>query len=114
MPKFEHDKIIVIEDDDWYAPDYVQFVSPLLERADLVGLLGAKVYYLDSRSWHHYLEHKHASWCLTAFYSTVIPEVWRQLTPVDDWRLDVRVWQAWSGSTFASGAARVFSRRASR
>jgi hypothetical protein len=43
-----HGKIIFMEDDDWYHPTYLDYMSHLLDRADLVGFGNAIFYHLPS------------------------------------------------------------------
>ena len=100
LPHIQHDKVQVIEDDDYYAPDYITTMSGWLDQADLVGEVGAKYYYLDSRSYYHFREHQHASWCRTGFRPSVIPTIWKEAARTNQWSLDLRVWEAWSGSKY--------------
>ena len=72
----ENDIVLDIEDDDWYSPDYIQFMKNLFkinEKLVLVGQGNAIYYHIPSRSWFPCLNENHASLCQTGFRSRVIP-----------------------------------------
>jgi hypothetical protein len=48
------DKIFVIEDDDYYAPEYIETLANELNNYNLVGLKNHIFYYLSSRSWYNF------------------------------------------------------------
>lgn len=67
------EKILIIEDDDWYAPTYVKTMIDMLDHVDAVGEGNAKYYYLP-KSWYHEMGNfKHASLCQTGMTKTVLP-----------------------------------------
>jgi hypothetical protein len=71
----KYDKIIIMEDDDWYAPTYIEYMSKLLDKADLVGFGNLIFYYPET---HKYMEKRMAkqpAFAQTAFKKTVIPVV---------------------------------------
>lgn len=45
------DAIVVMEDDDWYAPDHVATALAWLERYPLVGAAAMRIYALNLRAW---------------------------------------------------------------
>jgi hypothetical protein len=67
-------KIVMVEDDDWYAPGYVSRMVALLEEAPLVGQIPTICYNVRWRAWLNYRNVKHASLCQTAFREEVLPD----------------------------------------
>lgn len=92
-------RVLIIEDDDYYSPEYVSTMMRWLDKADLVGEVGAKYYFVDGCRYRVFTEHEHASLCRTGFSARVLPLV-QKLVKSDDWRLDLRLWREWSGSRY--------------
>ncbi len=109
LREVQYDKILVIEDDDYYSPRYVETMAGWLDNADLVGEMGAKYYFAKTRQYRVFREHKHASLCRTGFTRDVLPLV-RRLARNDHSSLDIRLWETWAGTRYlytdeAGGAA---------
>lgn len=100
LPEIKHDKMLIIEDDDYYSPDYVATVSGWLDQADLVGEVSARLYFLVSRSYQVFYNDRLAGWCKTAFRPAVIPIVWHAAASSDQHALDLRVWRGWQGTKY--------------
>lgn len=100
LPQIKHDKILIIEDDDYYSPDYVATVCSWLERADLVGETSANLYFLQSREYQCFQNSQIAGWCKTGFRPAVIPTIWHAVLTSDQHALDLRVWRGWSGTKY--------------
>ncbi len=107
------DVVLVIEDDDWYAPVYVEEMAWRLRSADLVGEARARYYNVQERRYGTMENNKHASFCRTGIRASLVPSL-RQVAEAalaaDDPFLDMRLWGAmpvaqlpW-GSIHASGA----------
>lgn len=92
-------RVLIIEDDDYYSPEYVSTMMKWLDKADLVGEVGAKYYFVDGCRYRIFTEHEHASLCRTGFSAKVLPMM-QELAKSDDWRLDLRLWRAWKGSRY--------------
>src|SRR5690606_8933960 len=60
------DRVVVIEDDDHYAPDWLTHVAGELERAQLVGERRSRYYNLATRQGREMGNTAHASLCATA------------------------------------------------
>lgn len=90
-------RVLVIEDDDYYAPAYVDTMMRWLDKADLVGEIGAKYYFVNTRQFRMFGEHKHVSLCRTGFTRDVLPLV-KRLARNDHSSLDMRLWEAWTGT----------------
>jgi hypothetical protein len=99
IPMIKGSKILIIEDDDYYSPEYVETMSKWLDLDDLVGEKGAKYYFLKDRSYRFWKEHSHASLCRTGFSSRVIPHLVGTLKHMKfgDWRIDLSLWSNYKG-----------------
>jgi hypothetical protein len=98
LPHIRGQHVLVIEDDDYYGPDYVSVMVGRLQHADLVGEFGAKYYYIREQRWRHNINENHASLCRTGFNRVVLPTFERCITGTDHPSVDLRLWQQWSGS----------------
>lgn len=58
-------RIIIMEDDVWYAPNYITFMAALMRKADIVGTAPAWVYNVAARKYKLWHSRKHASWSET-------------------------------------------------
>ena len=71
----ETDKILIIEDDDWYDWNYVAMMAGLLDKRPLVGAAHARYYNVAHRRWLTHPNAKHASLCTTGFRHELLPTV---------------------------------------
>lgn len=67
------DYIFVIEDDDFYKPNYIEAYVKLLQDFTAVGEGNAKYYNITDRSYKEWNNYRHASLCQTAFRKELIP-----------------------------------------
>jgi hypothetical protein len=67
------DAVIVIEDDDFYRPEWIQFCIEGLKSAELFGEGRALYYNVRDRWWQRHRNMKHSSLCSTAFTRKVMP-----------------------------------------
>lgn len=95
------DKIIIIEDDEYYAPGYIEEMSRRLDTYALVGIGWSKYYHLPSRGYARHANIAHASWAQTAFRAEMIPLVAGTVGQVNQDYMDVRVWRACGGGIVA-------------
>ena len=65
-------RILFIEDDDWYAVDYVSAMAEALEHADIVGEGRAKYYSLPSRRFFVFENTDYASLCQTGIRRSLL------------------------------------------
>lgn len=77
LEQVRHDKILIIEDDDYYHPRYLELMSARLQEASLVGEKHALYYNVAWRCYHHCCNESHASLCQTGFTRKMLPEVLR-------------------------------------
>jgi len=66
------DKIIIIEDDEYYAPKYVEKISNQLDKHELVGIGNTKYYHLFSGGNYRHGNFYRASLAQTAFRRTFL------------------------------------------
>lgn len=73
ISKVRGDYVFVIEDDDWYAPNYLESMIALLQTYDVVGEAEATYYHIKHGCYKEMLNYKHASLCSTGFKRSVLP-----------------------------------------
>jgi hypothetical protein len=101
IPLIRGQHVLVIEDDDYYGPDYISMMVGELQHADLVGEVGAKYYYLRHKSWRHRTNESWASLCRTGFNANVIPMLKACCGSTNHPSIDLRLWERWDGSRFS-------------
>lgn len=68
------DSLAIIEDDDWYAPDWLTTVDRELARAELVGEHRARYYNVQQRRGRQLANTGHASLCSTAMRGSALQD----------------------------------------
>jgi len=66
------DCLVIIEDDDWYAPDWLTTVAAELQHAELVGEHRARYYNVQQRRGRQLVNTGHASLCSTAMRGSAL------------------------------------------
>jgi hypothetical protein len=61
----DKDRLVIIEDDDWYAADWLTTVDEYLDKADLVGESNALYYNIKTLRYAYMQNFAHASLCAT-------------------------------------------------
>lgn len=95
-------RIAVIEDDDWYAPDYLIWLDEALRRSPLVGEADAIYYNVQNRTWRACQNRSHASLCSTAWNDEAVGSLvdYLLLAALEgEPFLDVQLWRQWKGET---------------
>ena len=92
LPHIKGDKILIIEDDDWYGPDYIKTMSNYLDKFDLVGEGHARYYNLPSLKYRRLMNQISVSLCQTGFNKPFLPTFEKSL-PGDPY-VDLRIWAA--------------------
>ena len=95
---FKHikgDRILFIEDDEYYAPDYVKEVSGKLDQYDLVGIGRSKYYHLPALKWYKHRNMGHASLAQTGFNKNFFNKAKACMN--GDLFLDIRFWREVNG-----------------
>lgn len=101
VPYISGEYVFVIEDDDYYGPDYLSTMVGRLQHADLVGEFGAKYYYIRESRYRHRLDEKHSSLCRTGMRNSVIPALLDCVNGTEHPSVDLRLWERWTGSAFS-------------
>lgn len=95
LPYVEGDKILFIEDDDYYRPDYLDLAAGLLDRADLCGFAPARYYNLLSRRWRLLGNKDHCSLAQTGMTRAVLDTFKAATTVPNGVFLDMWIWPHW-------------------
>lgn len=73
IPHIKHDKIMIIEDDDWYDQSYLAFMLWLMrDGSELVGQSNSLYYHIPSARYMYCNNTNHASLCQTGFTSRML------------------------------------------
>ena len=75
FPLIRNGKIVIVEDDDWYAPAYLEIMASRLDAAPLVGERNARYYNVATRQYMTCPNVKHSSLCQSAFRIEAIPKL---------------------------------------
>lgn len=88
------DKVIFWEDDEYYAPTYLEIMLEQLKKAAIVGMGCAKYYHLPTGGYELHGNMKHASLSQTAFNMSVINIIKKcvDMGMEKDW-LDCNIWR---------------------
>lgn len=92
IPFIKGDKILIMEDDDWYSPAYIATMSSFLNSHDLVGESYARYYHVPAMKFRRIGNNAHASFCQTGFTRKLLPLL-ESCLPGDPY-IDARIWQA--------------------
>jgi hypothetical protein len=92
----EDDKILIIEDDDYYSPVYIERMIATLEHKDLVGELNALYYHVKDRTYKNCMNYSHASLCSTALKGPAIQSLIRSCQSVPKF-IDLDLWRRFKG-----------------
>ncbi len=87
----KHEKILIMEDDDWYASDYIENMAKQLDHCSLVGECKARYYHVKWRAFYIHDNMAHASLCQTGFRSEYLQE-FLDICRKHDERLDIQLW----------------------
>lgn len=86
------DKVVIVEDDDHYAPDWLAHVDKQLDGFELVGEMRARYYNTAQMRGRQLQNEKHASLCATALQGAAIDQL-RQLCLPDVTFIDMHLWR---------------------
>jgi Glycosyl transferase family 2 len=103
IPEVRHDKVLFIEDDDWYSADYVATMAAELEHGvTIAGNRDAHYYHLPSRRYRLMENQNSASLCETAIRAELLPILADVCCQGGDF-IDVRLWRAAGSRTLRVG-----------
>jgi len=92
LPLIKGDVILIIEDDDWYGPNYIATMAGLLLQHDLVGESHARYYHVVMNRYKRLENKSHASFCQTGFTKKLLP-LFKECLDGDPY-IDMRLWKA--------------------
>jgi hypothetical protein len=90
------DRILIVEDDDWYRADYCERMMEMFDEhpdAQLIGQGQAVYYHIPLRKYFQMVNADRASFCQTGFRSSLIPQVHKACQRTDDPFIDLRLWR---------------------
>lgn len=93
LERVRYEKVLFIEDDDWYAPEYLSKMSCWLEDADICGEGGARYYHLPTRRYRVCPNRDHASLCQTGIRGELIPWMVDHVARHKSTFIDVHLWK---------------------
>lgn len=83
---------LIVEDDDYYAPEYVQQYADLLKENAVVGESRARYYHVAERFWWRHQNPNHASLAQTGFRGDMIRQLRESIVSDPDPFIDLRLW----------------------
>lgn len=92
LPHIKGDKILIMEDDDWYGPEYIKTMSYYLNAYDMVGEGAARYYFAPLMLFRRLHNSNHSSLCQTGFTRKVLP-IFEKCIPGNPY-VDARLWGA--------------------
>ncbi len=97
IPHVASEKVLIIEDDDWYAPNYLEVMSQHLDRFELVGEGHSFYYHLGERLYRPCGNERHASLCQTGFRRSAVLQSLNSVCESTDKFVDLRLWKYFVG-----------------
>lgn len=103
------DCIAIFEDDDWYSPHYLRWMTGSLFVHPLAGEGESLYYHVVRRAYWFTGNRNHASMCATGFTGAILDEVIAAVRACPDQMVDLAAWRALSSKGHVShpGASRV-------
>ncbi len=100
--------LIMMEDDDWYHPEYLETMLAGLKEHDLFGLGETVFYNFPGRRWRKITSRKNAPLCITGFNKKAIPQVIDACNKTRKWKVDIGLWNWFEGSKGYSDRGTLF------
>jgi hypothetical protein len=85
-------RLVILEDDDNYAPDWLKVVDKHLDNAELVGEILARYYNIATKTGRQLNNTQHASLCATAMRGDAI-EAFRKVCIPNTKFIDINLWK---------------------
>ena len=92
----KYDSVMFIEDDDWYAPEYMKYQYKQLKTANVAGLTPSRYYHIPARQYRVMPNSNHASLCQTAVRSSVL-SLLNEICEQSSEFIDIRLWGMFNG-----------------
>jgi len=93
VPFIRGKKILIIEDDEYYAPEYIEEMARQLDEHEVIGIGNTKYYHLDSGKYFRHGNYKRASLAQTAFRRSFLPE-FKRLLKITEVYIDIQIWKS--------------------
>jgi len=93
IPHIRGDKILIIEDDEYYSPGYVAAMAAQLGKFEVAGMGRSRYYHLPTGGYLIIGNMRHASLAQTGFMRSFIPEFRKVLIPGKLY-IDFAIWKA--------------------
>jgi hypothetical protein len=87
------DRVLIIEDDDWYSPKHCETLLNTLKTFDLTGQINCVYYHIPCKCYFLCKNKDRASWCQTGFHSSLIPRILEVCNLLYDPFIDLHVWR---------------------
>lgn len=87
--------IIFMEDDEYYAPNYIKEIVSRIKDYEMIGIGRSRYYYLPKYKYFVHPNMGHASLAQTAFKKSLLPEAEKLLD--GNSFLDIRLWRLFNG-----------------
>lgn len=97
LSRVKYKKVLVMEDDDWYHPTYIEVMCERLHRKDLIGEIPAIYYHIKDKSYRILPNTERASMCQMGFTEKVIPII-QHIIKQDSSNafIDLKLWKYYS------------------
>lgn len=86
------DALVFAENDDFFAPNWLQFCADKLQKHDMIGEGNAIYYNVRGRFWNRHNNMQHASLCATAVHTSILQAVSSACSHPDAW-IDDMLWR---------------------
>lgn len=91
LPHIKGERVLIIEDDEWYSQRYVGRMGELLQQHELTSIGPAAYYFVRESRYREFPEHQHASLCRTGFRRSLLAEFAKACQPNHP-SVDMRLW----------------------
>ena len=93
LPHIKGEKIIIIEDDEYYAPTYIETMAKELDKHEVAGIMKSKYYHLPTGGYMQIGNTTHASLAQTAFRDSFLSDFRNLSSKEKTMYLDMRIWK---------------------
>lgn len=100
------ERLVCIENDDHYAPDWLETIDKALDKADLVGECRARYYNVATNTGRQLNNEHHASLCSTGMKGLALEKFKRECKPGVQF-IDVNLWRNFKGAKHLFSGGRV-------
>lgn len=108
IPHITGERILILEDDEYYAPRYIEEMTARLATHDVVGICKNKYYHVGTGGYCMHPNLGHASLAQTGVRSSFLPELRELVAELSRDFLDIRIWKrverTGRGNLFLDGA----------